>query len=589
MGIRVPAPLLLFSYFSLLLAGCANGTDSGSGPIQTNQTYTVGGTVSGLAGGQLVLQNNAGNNLTVSSNGSFTFNTPLSAGDFFLVTVLTQPSSPAQSCIVNNSEGAVFSSNVTNIEVTCAALPPSPIPITTAAKEWTWAGGSSVADQAGVYGQLGVPAVGNIPGARVGAVGWTNPSGTLWLFGGAGPPVGGWCGIVDALCSSPTYAYMNDLWKFDGSEWTWIGGSNSANQAGVYGNLGQAAAGNDPGARYGAVSWTDPEGNLWLFGGTGYDSAGNAGALNDLWKYSSGQWAWMGGSKLVNQPGVYGTKGTPAPGNVPGARSGAIAFADPAGIVWLFGGQGCDSTSDCGGALNDLWEYSGGQWTWVSGLNVSYPAQPGVYGSLETPAPENVPGARYSATGWMDHSGNLWVFGGIGYNTVDNNVAELNDLLEFGSDEWTWMGGSDDLMDQPGTYGTEGTPAPGNIPGSRDAAASWADANGNLWLFSGEGMTGVPGSAAAFNDLWEYSAGEWTWVGGHNTGKQAGAYGMLGVPAPGNIAGARMGAVTWVDANGNLWLFGGLGVPATGSGGLGAQVPEAASGYLNDLWVYQSQ
>jgi hypothetical protein len=54
---------------------------------------------------------------------------------------------------------------------------------------------------------------------------------------------------------------------------------------GVYGSQGTAAAGNVPGARYPAVSWTDASGNLWLFGGWGYDSAGTSGYLNDLWMY----------------------------------------------------------------------------------------------------------------------------------------------------------------------------------------------------------------------------------------------------------------------------------------------------------------
>ena len=39
-------------------------------------TYTIGGTVSGLTGTGLVLQDNGGNNLTVSANGSFKFTKP---------------------------------------------------------------------------------------------------------------------------------------------------------------------------------------------------------------------------------------------------------------------------------------------------------------------------------------------------------------------------------------------------------------------------------------------------------------------------------------------------------------------------------
>ena len=40
-----------------------------------------------------------------------------------------------------------------------------------------------------------------------------------------------------------------------------------------------------PGSRSGSISWIDSNGNLWFFGGLGYDSAGNLGDLNDLWQY----------------------------------------------------------------------------------------------------------------------------------------------------------------------------------------------------------------------------------------------------------------------------------------------------------------
>ncbi len=547
------------------------------------QFYTVGGTITGLTGSGLVLQDNSGDNLAVNTNGAFAFATPLGAGSTFLVTVFTQPSNPAQSCAVTNASGAVITSDATNVQVTCTALPLSPSSILTAQNEWTWASGSSVVDQAGVYGQLGAPAVANSPGARVGAAGWTDLQGNLWLFGGSGPPVGGGCRLLDPLCWGPASQYFNDLWKFDGSEWTWMGGSDSPNQTGVYGTLGQASAANIPGARWGALSWSDKQGNFWLYGGQGADSTGNMGDLNDLWEYSGGQWTWMGGSQLIRQPGVYGTKGAPAPGNVPGARDGAVAFADPSGNIWLFGGEGWDSEGDFG-FLNDLWELSGGQWAWVSGSSVGTAMQngtPGVYGTLGTPAPGNVPGPRYDATGWMDPSGRLWIFGGLGLNAQGALGGELNDLMRFSGGEWTWMSGFDNLIGQPGTYGTQGVPAPGNSPGSRDSSESWTDANGNLWLFSGEGVTGTPGLGAAFNDLWEYSAGEWAWVGGYNSGIQTGTYGTLGVPTPGNIPGARIGAVTWTDAKGNLWLFGGLLAPVS--------VSEGYQGYLNDLWVYQPQ
>jgi len=83
-------------------------------------TYTVGGTVSGLSG-TLVLQNNGGNNLSVSQNGSFTFTAPVSNGLSYSVTVLSQPSNPLQNCVVTNG-GGTSSSNVTSVQVVCTNL-----------------------------------------------------------------------------------------------------------------------------------------------------------------------------------------------------------------------------------------------------------------------------------------------------------------------------------------------------------------------------------------------------------------------------------------------------------------------------------
>ncbi len=84
----------------------------------TTTTFTIGGTVSGLAGTGLVLQDNSGNNLSVSVNGAFTFTTPVNSGAAYKVTVLTQPSSPTQTCAVTNGSGTA-TANVTNIAVAC--------------------------------------------------------------------------------------------------------------------------------------------------------------------------------------------------------------------------------------------------------------------------------------------------------------------------------------------------------------------------------------------------------------------------------------------------------------------------------------
>jgi hypothetical protein len=83
-------------------------------------TYTIGGTISGLVGTGLVLENNAGDDLSVTGNGAFAFATPVASGHDFAVTVKAQPSSPGQVCSVSQGTGTVASANVTTVAIVCA-------------------------------------------------------------------------------------------------------------------------------------------------------------------------------------------------------------------------------------------------------------------------------------------------------------------------------------------------------------------------------------------------------------------------------------------------------------------------------------
>ena len=74
--------------------------------------------MSGLSG-TVVLQDNGGDDLSVTANGSFTFATALASGAAYSVTVKTNPS--GQTCTVSNGSGTVGSANVTNVAVTCTA------------------------------------------------------------------------------------------------------------------------------------------------------------------------------------------------------------------------------------------------------------------------------------------------------------------------------------------------------------------------------------------------------------------------------------------------------------------------------------
>ena len=87
----------------------------GDGTSSVAGTYSIGGTISGLSG-TVVLENNGGDDLSISANGTFTFGSLVDQSAPYAVTVQTDPS--GQACTVANGSGTV-SANVTNVAVTC--------------------------------------------------------------------------------------------------------------------------------------------------------------------------------------------------------------------------------------------------------------------------------------------------------------------------------------------------------------------------------------------------------------------------------------------------------------------------------------
>ncbi len=425
------------------------------------------------------------------------------------------------------------------------------------------------------------------------------PSGTVVNLTAASSPgyaFGVWSGNAAIASSASTTVTMSAPQSVTANfypsstllpEWIWEGGSSTGNQSGACGVLLTPALNNLPGGRTVAGNWTDSSGNLWIFGGKGYDSSGTVGDLSDLWKFSpSTGWEWVSGSKAANSAGILSGSG----GN-PGGREAAVSWADSSGSFWLFGGYGYD-VNGTGGFLHDLWKFNSSTgWALISGSSTvgtttGAGGQLGLYGTLNQFGALNLPGSREYSSGWVDSSGNLWLFGG---EAVDSkgNLGYLNDLWEFSpsqgaTGEWAWQGGSNVVNRYAASYGTQGTPASTNGPGGRLSASTWTDKSGNFWLFGGEGYdsTGIYGF---LNDLWKLvpspTGGTWTWVSGsENTvgyGGQPGVYGTLGLPAAGNMPGSRLDATTWTDSSGNLWLLGGIGLDVNGN-----------SAPLSDLWEF---
>ncbi len=419
---------------------------------------------------------------------------------------------------------------------------------------WTLASGSEATGAAAVYGTRGVAAPSNTPGDRDGTENWVDAQGDLWVFSGI-PPYASMAGGMPS-----------DMWMYDPatSEWTWESGPQGAGSAGVYGTKGVPAATNLPGGRIDGSTWVDASGNLWMFGGYGEDVNGAAEVLDDLWMYApaTGQWTWEGGPDTGNASGVYGTRGTAAATNLPGARDAATAVLDASGDVWLFGGVGNDSTGT-DGYLNDLWMWSPvtGQWTWESGSSLGN--APGIYGTQGTASATVLPGARANDALWMDSGGNLWLFGGNGYDSAGSE-GPLDDLWRYNpvTAEWTWVNGSE-TKGAAADYGTEYLPSTSNTPGGREAF-SFVARNGGVWIFGGGAFSGFTG--AYFNDVWylDEATDQWTWVGGLDATDSP--------DGQGQVPGGRTGPTMWFSG-GNAYVYGGAGFYQNGS-----------VGTLDDVW-----
>lgn len=439
----------------------------------------------------------------------------------------------------------------------------------------TWVNGNAELDVAGVYGTPGVAAATNQPGARRGAASWKDSAGNFWLFGGQRYETG-----------TDPVKRLHDLWMYNPSsgQWTWMGGSDepggtlSHSGAGVYGTLGVGAPANLPGARVNAVSWRDANGDFWLFGGEGHDSAGNLGRLNDLWMYdiSANEWVWVSGSTLVNQSGVYGTQGTADAANLPGGRHSATGWIDGSGTLWLLGGSGFDQSGACC-FLNDLWTFSGGNWTWVGGSALKDPAP--VYGAQNTAAAANAPSGRVGAMTWLQTktvtdpatlatttTETVWLYGGQANTAGGGNIVSAELWKYVPGTGWAWVTGTQSSY-RSGTWESRGAMSLTAQPGSRSNAVTWTGSDGSLWLFGGN-VESAGGVVSNPNDIWRWRDVAWQWEGGKSYDSLGANYRGLGQTGQ---PGGRSHAVGWLGNDGKLWLFGGQGDDFD----------------RNDLWFYE--
>ncbi len=323
--------------------------------------------------------------------------------------------------------------------------------------QWTWMGGSTLLNQAPVYGTLGVPAVLNSPGAvQLTNATWVDNNGDLWMLGG----------INQSLYKS------NALWRYHiaTNEWTWMAGTNFSQNA-SFGPPGIFGSNFTPqGITEDNVTWVDIQNHLWLY----------VSGSSDLWEFNplTKAWAWIKGNHGVSSPGVYAPLKQWAANNLPPS---GVAYCS--GMASVQGWLEIVVPNPGNGYSNELWAYDRNAQMWS--LRARTPGANGAY--LHHCLPDYIDYPKknvdYRVTpGYCPNT--YWFFGG---DYAGNDLW----LFNANSASWNWIDGA---LGQTPVFGTKGVSNSYNRPPGGTGNCLWTDNNNNLWVF-GVNKT---------NALWQY-------------------------------------------------------------------------------------
>ena len=278
----------------------------------------------------------------------------------------------------------------------------------------------------------------------------------------------------------------------------------STNVPAVYETKNRASVFSHPGSRFGSFTWTDRDGLLHLFGGSGdwfffrsWDEHNYSGAevINatvhaDHWVFDPKTmlWIWQSGNKTGSgNPHPSAKVAGLSPYNFPGARTQGVSWVDANGDFWLFGGIYSDKNKRLT-FYNDLWRFVPSLKAWEQ-VMTNGSADYGIKGVASA---KNQPPSRMMASGWSDPEGNFWLFGGASADSTGKwNV--YGDLWKFDTvnRQWIWTDGSKIIGDRSNT----------DSPTPTSRATVWPDPEtGNVHMY-----------CAAYDDLWLWNHATKTW------------------------------------------------------------------------------
>jgi N-acetylneuraminic acid mutarotase len=349
---------------------------------------------------------------------------------------------------------------------------------------------------------------------------WADSKGNLWVFSGMGYDTEGQYGI------------FQDLWKYEPKSDTWQLVKGKGNKT------KKEKEENWPEGRRSASTWCDKNGNLWLFGGRG---TGDLFHFNDMWVFDVNreQWRKIAGNENLNEKPTYRKANDFSKTYSPGGRSESSTWTDSDNNLWLFGGGAFDGKSEV--FYNDLWQFDvkREEWRNVSGSEKVNQ----VLDSTSHVVSENsaLPSSRRDAISWYDKKNNqLWLYGGLGLGLSVNQVGGLADMWVFNIKENSWKIKSRrySINGEPENFSAGGE-SPKNSPGGRNAATSWVDRSGYLYLMGGRNVF-YTGGTFVDSYIWRY-----------NTQKEAWTI------VPGVESVGIGGGTVFTAANGITYLYGG--------------------------------
>lgn len=292
-----------------------------------------------------------------------------------------------------------------------------------------------------------------------------------------------------------------------------------------------------------SLVWNNNNENIYVYKTSNTDYKG-------LWVFNTTlkQWKCIDeGFSIANTVNsiVQGIKGVASASNFPGRREKSQTWIDNSGNLWLFSGIVTNATIQ---PDSDLWKYdiTTNMWTWVSG---EFNNTTGNYVDFGIASDISFPKTRYGGFCWTDDSNNLWLFSGdtnYGSNDQYNNI---DDVWKYNIDtnKWTWMKGINPNINDysNAVIGTLGVESPTNTPGG------YRMYEGSVWK-TNDNYVYLRGNLLY---LWRYNmnTNSWTLINNNSSTN----YGVQNIENITNTPPITQKAITWVDTNNNLWMFGG--------------------------------